>query len=60
MQSLTLKQVKELLKTLNDKTLENMLKQRKNNKSEFKQLIIKEMSNRVIKEYNNLYSKVIH
>ena len=60
MQSLTLKQVKELLKTLNDKTLENMLKQRKNNKSEFKQLIIKEMSNRVIKEYNNSYSKVIH
>jgi len=60
MQSLTLKQVKELLKTLNDKTLQNMLKQRKNNKSEFKQLIIKEMSNRVIKEYNNLYSKVIH
>ena len=60
MQSLTFKQVKELLKTLNDKTLQNMLKQRKNNKSEFKQLIIKEMSNRVIKEYNNLYSKVIH
>jgi ribosomal protein L20 len=60
MQSLTLKQVRELLKTLNDKTLQNMLKQRKNNKSEFKQLIIKEMSNRVIKEYNNLYSKVIH
>jgi len=60
MQSLTLKQVKELLKTLNDKTLQNMLKQRKNNKSEFKQLIIKEISNRVIKEYNNLYSKVIH
>jgi hypothetical protein len=53
MQSLTLKQVRELLKTLNDKTLQNMLKQRKNNKSEFKQLIIKEMSNRVIKEYNN-------
>ena len=53
MQSLTLKQVKELLKTLNDKTLENMLKQRKNNKSKFKQLLIQEMAIRVIKEYNN-------
>ena len=60
MQSLTLKQVKELLKTLNDKTLQNMLKQRKNNKSEFKQLLIQEMATRVIKEYNNSYSKVIH
>jgi len=60
MQSLTLKQVKELLKTLNDKTLENMLKQRKNNKSKFKQLLIQEMAIRVIKEYNNSYSKVIH
>jgi len=60
MQSLTLKQVKELLKTLNDKTLQNMLKQRKNNKSEFKQLLIQEMANRVIKEYKNSYSKVIH
>jgi ribosomal protein L20 len=60
MQSLTLKQVKELLKTLNDKTLENMLKQRKNNKSEFKQLLIQEMATRVIKEYKNSYSKVIH
>jgi len=60
MQSLTLKQVKELLKTLNDKTLQNMLKQRKNNKSEFKQLLIQEMATRVIKEYKNSYSKVIH
>ena len=60
MQSLTLKQVKELLKTLNDKTLQNMLKQRKNNKSEFKQLLIQEMATRVIKEYNNSYSKVTH
>jgi len=60
MQSLTLKQVRELLKTLNDKTLQNMLKQRKNNKSEFKQLLIQEMANRVIKEYKNSYSKVIH
>ena len=60
MQSLTLKQVKELLKTLNDKTLQNMLKQRKNNKSEFKQLLIQEMAIRVIKEYKNSYSKVIH
>ena len=60
MQSLTLKQVKELLKTLNDKTLQNMLKQRKNNKSEFKQLLIQEMAIRVIKEYKNSYSKVTH
>ena len=60
MQSLTLKQVKELLKTLNDKTLQNMLKQRKNNQSEFKQLLIQEMAIRVIKEYKNSYSKVIH
>ena len=60
MQSLTLKQVKELLKTLNDKTLQNMLKQRKNNQSEFKQLLIQEMAIRVIKEYKNSYSKVTH
>ena len=60
MQSLTLKQVKELLKTLNDKTLQNMLKQRKNNKTEFKKLLIQEMATRVIKEYKNSYSKVIH
>ena len=37
MQSLTLQQVKEKLKTLDDKTLSNMLKQRQDNTSDLRE-----------------------
>ena len=51
MQSLTLQQVKERLKTLDDKTLSNMLKQRQDNTSDLTEAIKDEMANRCAKEY---------
>ena len=44
MQSLTLQQVKEKLKTLDDKTLFNMLKQRQDNTSDLTNAIKDEMA----------------
>ena len=51
MQSLTLQQVKEKLKTLDDKTLSNMLNQRKDSSSQLTEAIKNEMSVRSAKEY---------
>ena len=51
MQSLTLQQVKEKLKTLDDKTLSNMLKQRQDNTSQLTEAIKDEMACRCAKEY---------
>tara|TARA_A100001391_G_scaffold16105_1_gene9039 strand:- start:165 stop:392 length:228 start_codon:yes stop_codon:yes gene_type:complete len=51
MQSLTLQQVKEKLKTLDNKTLSNMLKQRQDNTSDLTEAIKDEMANRCAKEY---------
>ena len=59
MQSMTIKQVKEKLKTLNDKTLTNMLNQRKGNKSELTEAIKQEIDLRFqenLKVY--IYSRV--
>ena len=54
MQSLTLQQVKEKLKTLDDKTLSNMLKQRQDNTSYLSEAIKDEMACRCAKEYLSL------
>jgi hypothetical protein len=51
MQSLTIQQVKQKLKTLNDETLSNMLNQRKGNNSELTAAIKNEMIVRTTKEY---------
>ena len=51
MQSLTLQQVKEKLKTLDDKTLSNMLKEKQDNTSYLTEAIKDEMACRCAKEY---------
>ena len=51
MQSLTIQEVKQKLKTLNDETLSNMLNQRKGSTSELTQAIKNEMTVRTAKEY---------
>jgi len=58
MQSLTLKQVRKLLFTLSDKHLSNLLKQRKENDSEFKKALLDEMASRVFIEVRNKYGIV--
>lgn len=61
MESLTLKQVRELLFTLSDKHLENLIIQRKDVKeedSEFKKALLDEMANRVFIEVRNKYGIV--
>ena len=56
MQSMTIKQVKEKLKTLNDKTLTNMLNQRKGNKSELTEAIKQEID---LRFQENLKKEII-
>ena len=56
MQSMTIKQVKEKLKTLNDKTLTNMLNQRKGSKSKLTEAIKQEIDLRFQK---NLKKEII-
>lgn len=51
MGSLDLKEVKQILKTLNDKTLSNMLNQRKDSTSQLTEAIRNEMARRCTKEY---------
>ena len=51
MQSINLKQAKAILKTLNNKTLNNMYQQRKDTNSDFKQAILSEMARRCTIEY---------
>ena len=51
MQSITLRQVKEKLKTLDNKTLSNMFKQRQDNTSDLTQAIKDELALRCAKEY---------
>tara|TARA_R100001440_G_scaffold71656_1_gene94818 strand:+ start:1679 stop:1906 length:228 start_codon:yes stop_codon:yes gene_type:complete len=51
MQSLTLQQVKEKLKTLDDKTLSNMLKQRQDNTSNLTEAIKDEMATRCARKF---------
>ena len=51
MQSLTIQEVKQKLKTLNDETLSNMLNQRKGSTSELTEAIKNEMTVRTAKEY---------
>ena len=58
MESLTLKQVRKLLITLSDKHLSNLLKQRKENDSEFKKALLDEMASRVFIEVRNKYGIV--
>lgn len=61
MESLTLKQVRELLFTLSDKHLENLIIQRKDVKeedSEFKKALLDEMASRVFIEVRNKYGIV--
>ena len=55
MQSINLKQAINILKTLSDKHLSNMLKQRQNTNSDFKQAILSEMASRRVLEYRNKY-----
>tara|TARA_R110002073_G_scaffold311573_1_gene482706 strand:- start:157 stop:333 length:177 start_codon:yes stop_codon:yes gene_type:complete len=55
MQSINLNQATAILKTLNDKSLSNMYKQRKNTNSDFKQAILSEMASRCIVEYQIKY-----
>tara|TARA_R100001244_G_C5157272_1_gene130531 strand:+ start:719 stop:895 length:177 start_codon:yes stop_codon:yes gene_type:complete len=50
-QSINLKQAINILKTLSDKHLSNMLKQRQDTNSDFKQAILSEISVRCVKEY---------
>ena len=51
MKSINLKQAINILKTLSDKHLSNMLKQRQDTNSDFKQAILSEISVRCVKEY---------
>jgi hypothetical protein len=55
MQSINLKQAINILKTLSDKHLSNMLKQRQDTNSDFKQAILSEISIRCVKEYIKKY-----
>jgi hypothetical protein len=55
MQSINLNQATAILKTLNDKSLSNMYKQRKGTNSDFKQAILSEMASRCIVEYQIQY-----
>jgi hypothetical protein len=55
MQSINLNQATAILKTLNDKSLSNMYKQRKGTNSDFKQAILSEMASRCIVEYQIKY-----
>lgn len=55
MQSINLNQATAILKTLSDKTLSNMYKQRKDTNSDFKQAILSEMASRCIIEYKLKY-----
>jgi hypothetical protein len=55
MQSINLTQATAILKTLNDKTLSNMYKQRKDTNSDFKQAILSEMASRCVIEYKLKY-----
>ena len=55
MQSISLNKAKEILTTLSDKALSNMLKQRRDTNSDFKQAILSEMASRCIIEYRNKY-----
>ena len=55
MQSISLNKAKEILKTLSDKHLSNMLKQRQDTNSDFKQAILLEISVRCVKEYIKKY-----
>jgi hypothetical protein len=45
------KLIKEKLKTLSDKHLENMVKQRQGTSSDFREALIKEMATRCTVEY---------
>ena len=56
MQSMTIKQVKEKLKTLNDKTLTNMLNQRKGSNSELTEAIKQEID---LRFQENLKKEII-
>ena len=55
MQSINLNQATAILKTLNDKSLSNMYKQRKGTNSDFKQAILSVMASRCIIEYQIKY-----
>lgn len=56
MHSITIKQVKEKLKTLNDKTLTNMLNQRKGSNSELTEAIKQEID---LRFQENLKKEII-
>ena len=58
MQSINLNQATAILKTLNDKSLSNMYKQRKGTNSDFKQAILSEMASRCAIEYQLKYGGI--